>query len=250
MNLRTCTLRFWPMRKARSVAWFSTAGFHHRSRWITWLAAVRFSPVPPGLQRQQEQRRAVAGLEPGHHLVAALLRGAPVQVEMSVPKRAARCGSSIAANSVNWVKHSALSPSARISSQDLLQPDHLAGPAPDGGAVVQQLRRVVAHLLELGHRGQHVAAPLDPLGVLDLLHHVVDDRLVERGLLGGERAVLLDLDLLRQVVDDGRVGLQPAQQVGPGDGAQPLGRLGLRRAARPGSRSGCGTARRARAGRD
>ena len=35
---------------------------------------------------------------------------------MSVPKRAARCGSSIAANSVNWVKHSTRSPSARISS--------------------------------------------------------------------------------------------------------------------------------------
>jgi len=36
---------------------------------------------------------------------------------MSVPNRAARCGSSIAANSANWVNSSALSPSARISSQ-------------------------------------------------------------------------------------------------------------------------------------
>ena len=35
------------MRKARSVAWFSTAGFHQRSKWITCDAAVRFSPVPP-----------------------------------------------------------------------------------------------------------------------------------------------------------------------------------------------------------
>jgi hypothetical protein len=40
-------LRRWPMRKARSVAWFSTAGFHQRSKWITWEAAVRLSPVPP-----------------------------------------------------------------------------------------------------------------------------------------------------------------------------------------------------------
>src|SRR6478752_1276995 len=46
-NLRTCTLRRCPMRNARSVAWFSTAGFHHRSRWMTWLAAVRLRPVPP-----------------------------------------------------------------------------------------------------------------------------------------------------------------------------------------------------------
>ena len=128
--------------------------------------------------------------------------------------------------------------------EDLLEPDDLARAAADGRAVVQQLGRVVADLLELGHRGQHVAAPLDALGVLDLLHHVVDDGLVERGLLGGEPVVLLDLDLLGQVVDDGRVGLDPAQQVGPGDRAQPLRRLGLRRAARPGSRSGRGSARR------
>src|SRR4029077_2279611 len=48
-NLRTCTSRRWPIRNARSVAWSSTAGFHHRSTWMTWLAAVRFSPVPPAL---------------------------------------------------------------------------------------------------------------------------------------------------------------------------------------------------------
>ena len=72
---------------------------------------------------------------------------------------------------------------------------------------MQQLRRMVAHLLELGHRGEHVAAPLDPFGVLDLVHHVGDNGLIQRGLLGGELTVLLVLDLLRQVVDDRRVGL-------------------------------------------
>src|SRR6266508_1999403 len=46
-SLRTCTSLRWPMRKTRSVAWSSTAGFHQRSKWITWLAAVRFRPVPP-----------------------------------------------------------------------------------------------------------------------------------------------------------------------------------------------------------
>ena len=38
------------MRWARSVAWSSTAGFHHRSTCTTWFAAVRFSPVPPALR--------------------------------------------------------------------------------------------------------------------------------------------------------------------------------------------------------
>ena len=39
----------WPMRKARSVAWFSTAGFHQRSKWMTCEAAVRLRPAPPAL---------------------------------------------------------------------------------------------------------------------------------------------------------------------------------------------------------
>src|SRR5699024_9117611 len=55
--VRTCTLRRWPIRKARSVAWFSTAGFHHRSTCTTWLAAVRFRPVPAALR----DKRKIAG---------------------------------------------------------------------------------------------------------------------------------------------------------------------------------------------
>src|SRR6266542_1878555 len=46
-NLWTNTFLCWPMRKARSVAWSSTAGFHQRSKWNTWLALVRFKPTPP-----------------------------------------------------------------------------------------------------------------------------------------------------------------------------------------------------------
>ena len=175
--------------------------------------------------------RKIGGPSPdwnrGHHLVAPLLRGAAVQV------------GDVAAEARGQVRHQQLGELGELGEaqhpvalgedllQDLLEPDDLARPAADGRAIVQQLRRVVAHLLELGHRGQHVAAALDALGVLDLLHHVVDDGLVQRGLLGGELAVLLDLDLLGQVVDDRRVGLDPAQDVGPGDRAQPLGRLGL-----------------------
>ena len=41
--------------------------------------------------------------------------------------------------------------------------------------------------------------------------------LVERCLLPGEVAVLLGLVLLGQVVDDGPVGLEAAQDEGPGD---------------------------------
>jgi len=37
---------------------------------------------------------------------------------------------------------------------------------------------MVAHLLELGHRGENVASAFDPFGIFDLLHHVVDDGLI------------------------------------------------------------------------
>ena len=35
-----------PKRWMRSAAWFSTAGFHHGSSSITWLAAVRLRATP------------------------------------------------------------------------------------------------------------------------------------------------------------------------------------------------------------
>ncbi len=70
---------------------------------------------------------------------------------------------------------------------------------------------MVADLLELGHRRQDQPAPLLVVGGGDLLQHVVHRGLVERGLLGGQVAVDLDLLLLRQVADDRLVGLQPAQ---------------------------------------
>ena len=58
-NLCTCTLRVWPMRKARSVAWFSTAGFHQRSKWKTWLGGRQVQPVPPALSDSRNSRRAL-----------------------------------------------------------------------------------------------------------------------------------------------------------------------------------------------
>ena len=111
--------------------------------------------------------------------------------------------------------------------EDLLQPHDLAGAAADRRAVVQQQCGVVADLLELGHRGQHVAPAGDAGGVFDLLQHVVDDRAVERRLLAGQPVVLGDLDLVRQVVDDRGVGLDPAQQIRAGGAAQQLRGVGV-----------------------
>ena len=84
----------------------------------------------------------------------------------------------------------------------------------EGAAILQELRRVVADLLEPQERGQDQAPALDALRLLQLLCDVLDDGLVEGRLLGRERAIHLLLDLVRQIVDDPLVGLDAAQDEG------------------------------------
>ena len=74
----TWTARVWPIRWARSVAWSSTAGFHQRSKWMTWSAPGEVEAGAAGLEREQEHRRG-AVLEVAHHLLAGPDRGAAVQ---------------------------------------------------------------------------------------------------------------------------------------------------------------------------
>ena len=86
--------------------------------------------------------------------------------------------------------------------EQLLDPGQLAGAAGERRAVAQEVGRVVADLLEPQQPGQHDAAAVDALGLVGVAQQVVDDRLVQRGLLPGERAALGQLDLVGQVVDD------------------------------------------------
>ena len=111
--------------------------------------------------------------------------------------------------------------------EDLLEPRELAGAPIERGAVLEQVRRVVARLLELHQRREDDPRALDPGGVLGLLDHLVDDRLVERRLLLGQVAVDAHLDLLGQVADDAPVGLQPAQDERAGRLPQALGRVAV-----------------------
>src|ERR1700691_3716612 len=116
-NLRTWTLRCCPIRTARAVACSSTAGFHHRSTWITWLAAVRLSPVPPALS--DSRNSAGSSSEANSSTIASrcFFVVPPCRNSTGQPSLAARCGRSIRPNSAYCVKHSALSRAAMISSQ-------------------------------------------------------------------------------------------------------------------------------------
>ena len=202
-NFRTCTARRWPIRNARSVAWSSTAGFHQRSTCTTWLAAVSVSPVPPALSDSTNSGGDHASsLEPGDHLVAGRLGHAAVQEQHLAAEPAGQVPAQQRAELGVLGEQQRLLADRQHLVEDLVQPFELARPPGQPAAVAQEVGRVVAHLLELGHRRQHQAAPLDPFRGPDAFQHVVDDRLVERGLLGGQVAEHVHLQLLGQVGDD------------------------------------------------
>src|ERR1700733_9971113 len=116
-NLRTWTSRRWPMRKARSVAWSSTAGFHQRSTWMTWFAAVRLSPVPPAFSDSRNSMGSAASWNLATIASRCFFAVPPCRKSTGQPIRADRYGWSMRPNSAYWVKHSALSPSAALPSQ-------------------------------------------------------------------------------------------------------------------------------------
>ncbi len=90
------------------------------------------------------------------------------------------------------------------------------------------LVRVVADLLELHELGQDEPPALHAVGFLEFLGQLAYGLLIEGGLLPAQRAEGRHLDLFGQVGDDSLVGLEPAQDVGPDEGAERLvRRVGL-----------------------
>ena len=165
-----------------------------------------------GLERQDEHRRSDgAGLELGHHAVALGERRAAVQEQDLAVERLAQIGLQQAAH-LGVLREDQR---ALVGGQDLFQhlpePRQLARAAGERAAVVHQQRGMIADLLESSQQRQHQAATLHAFGLGDLAHRVLQDGLVERRLLAGERAVHLHLVLLGQVGDDGAVGLEAPQ---------------------------------------
>src|SRR5438093_1610639 len=95
VSLRTWTFLRWPIRNARSVAWSSTAGFHQRSKWMTWLAAVRFSPVPPALSDSRNSAGSVTSWNPATMASRCFFGVPPCRYSTGQPSRAVRYGLSI-----------------------------------------------------------------------------------------------------------------------------------------------------------
>ena len=110
-SLTTQTLCVCPMRWARSVAWFSTAGFHHGSKWITVSAWGRFRPTPPAFRLIKNR-----GTWP---LVNWSIRSSrfllcPVSLTQGMPRRGSSCSIRLSI-CVNCENSKILRPSATIS---------------------------------------------------------------------------------------------------------------------------------------
>ena len=143
------------MRKARSVAWFSTAGFHQRSKWKTWLARGQVQPGAAGLEREEEDRAARRPRPGSARTIAVALRRAtpPCRNRTSrVERRLQVRRTSKSPISANWVKNSARSPAARTSSSISVSRASLPERRPIGEPSPEELRGMVADLLELGQR--------------------------------------------------------------------------------------------------
>ena len=115
-NLWTTTFRCCPIRKARSVAWFSTAGFHQRSKWITWDAAVRLSPVPPARRDSTKNGIVSSAWKRSTSFMRSFTGVWPWSTRPARPKSRARYCDSGPVISRNWVNTSTFSCRAASSS--------------------------------------------------------------------------------------------------------------------------------------
>ena len=111
------------------------------------------------------------------------------------------------------MKTSAFSCREAISSQISASRANLPLSSGSVAAVAQQLAGVVAELLEPHQVGQHQAAPLHAVHVVQQLGQFLDQLGVQRRLPLAQPAERPDFDLVGQVGDDAPVGLQPPQDV-------------------------------------
>ena len=192
------------MRKARSVAWFSTAGFHPPVVVDHVVGPGQVEAGAPGLEGQDEHLRAVGVvLEALHHQVPLFPGYAAVEERgfeaVGLLHVLLQDGSHL--GELAEQQHPV--PAGQYLIEDLLQAGQLAGASGDGGVVTQQLAWVVAGLLELGQGFQDGTPAFHALGGFQPGLRLTQHGLIERCLLLGQVAVLLGLVLGGQVVDDG-----------------------------------------------
>ena len=210
MSRWTCTGFVWPMRCARSVAWSSTAGFHQRSKWMTWSARVRLRPVPAALSDSTNTGSSPFWKRADHRLTGADVR-ATVQELVADVLLVQVPGEQVAHLGVLREQQDAAALGDDLLHQ-LVEEAELARTAAETFVRrAEELRRVVADLLELREELDHEAATQHAARRLDLGQGLADDRLVETDLFTGEVDAVVGLGLRWQLRRDAGVALAAAQ---------------------------------------
>ena len=164
----TCTSTLpdaWPIRNARSFAWFSTDGFHQRSKWITCDAAGR---VPAPCRPPSTKGRRMAARRRARNWSTSCLRrptaNAAHRKGQLLPRPKDYCAESAKRFShfAELGEDQGLLLPPRISSQISARPRELSPlffrVKP---AVAQQLRGVVALMLEAHQIRENQSAAAD-----------------------------------------------------------------------------------------
>ena len=198
VSLCTWTFCCWPIRKARSVAWSSTAGFHQRSKWKTWFAAVRLSPVPPAFSDSTNSARPVGA--PGSARPSRRARLAACRRAGTAPRgRGAPAGRAEQVRPNSRELREARAPcrprratSSSISSTRASLPERPARRERSCSRWAGWLHTCLSFI----SAASTMPAALDPVRRRCLLEHLVDDRLVERGLLARQRGSTTFISIL------------------------------------------------------
>ncbi len=184
------------------------------------------------LEGENEERRPAIRLETLHHAIPPLDGRAAVEIEHLHAEERLQ----ILVQHLPHLGELGEDQGAILHAQHLLQhlrqALQLAGAPRQRGAIAQKLRRMIANLLQAQKRAQHRPLPRELrfarlLGIRHALQRFRHHRLIERRLLLRQRAGHLHLQLLRQILDDGRVALEAAQDKGIDQIAQPPRRIGV-----------------------
>ena len=184
-------------------------------------------PRAAGLEREDEEGRAVVALEGGDQLAAPRHRRAAVQHQPRLPEDRRQEGGQRLGHLAVLGEDQQLVLALGDLLDELAQAGELAAALLGKVAVARDLRGMVANLLEAHEGGQNHAAALHGFGRVVFLErlaelpHMVG---IEGRLRRGEAAVGRHDGLLGKVVDHAAVGLEAAQDVGARQAAQ--GRVG------------------------
>ena len=175
-----------------------------------------------GPQREEKHPRPVRRREALHHPVAFHLGGATVKEH----DFGAQAFGEKRAEDVPHFGELGKNQGPLADGEDFLhhlrEPGGLAGATLDRSAVAQVVRRVIADLLQPRQHRENQSAASDPRRTLHRTQHLVQHCLIESRLFTREVAVHDHLQLLGEVADDIRVGLEAPQQERLHEPAQPL----------------------------